>query len=136
VARFAVRTAAAALLASWDAGPGHPGLEDAVEALRRALAGKADQRPRPPREARAPRMPREGTKQAMVLALLRRPDGATVAQIVEATGWQPHTVRGFFAGLKKRQGIAVAVLERVRQVGPGKAGAKASYTVYRIADAG
>ena len=67
--------------------------------------------------------------------MLRRPEGATVAQIAEATGWAPHTVRGFFAGLKKK-GIEVAVLERVRQVGPNKAGAKGSYSVYRIAGAG
>ncbi len=46
-----------------------------------------------------------------------------------------HTVRGFFAGLKKR-GIEVSVLERIRQVGPNKAGAKGSYTVYRVAEAG
>ena len=64
-----------------------------------------------------PRKPREGTKQQQVLALLRRTEGATVAQIAETTGWQAHTVRGFFAGLKKRQGIAVDAAERVRQVG-------------------
>jgi hypothetical protein len=45
---------------------------------------------------------REGTKQEQVLAMLRRPEGATVAQIAEATGWAQHTVRGFFAGLKRR----------------------------------
>ena len=39
-------------------------------------------------------------------------------------------MRGFFAGLKKK-GVAVAVLERVRQVGPNKAGAKGSYSIYR-----
>ncbi|MCO6414845.1 hypothetical protein JYK14_01465 [Siccirubricoccus sp. KC 17139] len=50
--------------------------------------------------------------------------------------WANHTVRGFFAGLKKRQGISVEVLERVRQVGPNKQGAKGSYTIYRIAEAG
>ena len=60
-----------------------------------------------------------------MLALLRRPEGATIAQSREATGWQQHTVRGFFAGLKKRQGIAVEVLERVRQVGPDKAAPRA-----------
>lgn len=64
-----------------------------------------------------------------MLKLLRRPDGATIAQIVEATGWQQHTVRGFFAGLKKRQGIAVQVMERIRQVGPGKDSAKGSYSI-------
>ena len=61
--------------------------------------------------------------------MLRREEGATVAQICDATGWQQHTVRGFFAGLKKRQGIAVELLERVRQVGAGKDGAKGSYSV-------
>ena len=61
------------------------------------------------------------------------PGGATVAQISETTGWAAHTVRGFFAGLKKK-GVAVAVLERVRQVGPNKAGAKGSYSIYRIVD--
>lgn len=86
-------------------------MEEAVTALRVALAGKAA---RQPREPSGPRKPREGTKQEAVLAMLRRPEGATVAQVIEATGWQPHTVRGFFAGLKARQGIAVAVAERVR----------------------
>jgi len=51
---------------------------------------------------------REGTKQAQLIAMLRRAEGATIAQIVEATGWQPHTVRGAFAGaLKKRLGLNV-----------------------------
>jgi hypothetical protein len=40
-------------------------------------------------------------------------------------------VRGFFAGLKEK-GVEVAVLERVRQVGPNKEGAKGSYTVCRV----
>jgi predicted ArsR family transcriptional regulator len=82
----------------------------------------------------APRKPREGTKQEVVLAMLRRPEGATVAQIAEATGWAQHTVRGFFAGLKKRQGITVENAERIRQVGPNKQGAKGSYTVDRVAE--
>jgi hypothetical protein len=38
----------------------------------------------------APRKSRDGTKQAQLIAMLRRPEGATIAQIVEATGWQPH----------------------------------------------
>jgi hypothetical protein len=45
----------------------------------------------------------------------------------------PHTVRSFFAGLKKRQDIGVQVLEHVRQVGPNKEGASGFYTVYHIA---
>lgn len=40
--------------------------------------------------------------------MLRRPEGATVSQVMEATGWLPHTVRGTFAGaLKKRLGLNV-----------------------------
>jgi hypothetical protein len=54
--------------------------------------------------------------------------------MAEAMGWAPHTVRGFLAGLAKK-GIAVEVLERVRQVGPNKAGTKGSFTVYRVVEA-
>jgi predicted ArsR family transcriptional regulator len=100
-----------------------------MEALRVLLAGKAA---RTPRDANAPRKPREGTKQEQVLAMLRRPEGATVARIAEATDWAQHTVRGFFSGLKKK-GISVTVLERIRQVGPNMEGARGSYTVYRAA---
>lgn len=50
----------------------------------------------------------KGTKQGQVLALLRRPSGASVAEIVEITDWQPHSVRGFMSGaLKKRLQIDV-----------------------------
>jgi len=69
-----------------------------------------------------------------VLALLRREEGASIVQICEATGWQQHTVRGFFAALKKRQGIEVKVLERIRMVGPNREGARGSHTIYRIAE--
>jgi hypothetical protein len=103
-------------------------LEGPMAALRAALAGTTRTR----REPGTPRTPRAGTKQEAVLALLRRPEGATIAQIIDATGWQSHTVRGFLAGLK-RKGITVEVLERVRQVGPNKEGAKGSYSVYRVA---
>jgi len=42
------------------------------------------------------------------VATIRRPEGATIDEIVAATGWQPHTVRGAFAGaLKKRLGLTV-----------------------------
>jgi hypothetical protein len=106
------------VLAAWDASPAQDATDNpisrTIDALRAALAGKP---PRAAREPGAPRNPREG---------------ATTAQICKATGWQGHTVRGFFAGLKKRQGIEVQVLERVRQVGPNKEGARGSYTVYHL----
>jgi hypothetical protein len=131
--RASLRDAAAAVLAAWDASPAQDATDNpisrAIEALRAVLAGKPA---RATREPGAPRKPREGTKQETVLAMLRREEGATIAQICEATGWQQHTVRGFFAGLKKRQGIEVQVLERVRQVGPNKEGARGSYTIYHL----
>jgi Protein of unknown function (DUF3489) len=76
--------------------------------------------------------PRPGTKQARMIELLKRPDGATVEQIAAATGWQHHTVRGAISGaLKKKLGLTVEAT-RTREVGPEKTGAKGSSTVYRI----
>ena len=126
-----LRNAAAALLEEWDDRDNNQyGLPEAIERLRAALAAKPG---RPARDPSAPRKPREGTKQQAVLAMLRRDEGATVAQIAEATGWATHTVRGFLAGLKKK-GFQVATLERVRMVGPNKEGAKGSYTIYAITE--
>jgi hypothetical protein len=51
--------------------------------------------------------PREGTKTAQVLAMLQRKNGATLAEIMERTGWQRHTVRGFMAGAMKKAGYTV-----------------------------
>ncbi len=51
---------------------------------------------------------REGSKQAQLIAMLQGADGATVAEIAAAFGWQPHTVRGAIAGaLKKKLGLDV-----------------------------
>ena len=127
-----LRVAAERILAIWDDDAHRVGdmicaLDVPMEALRAALAAKPG---RQRREPGAPRKPREGTKQDAVLATLRRDKGATIAQICEVTAWQQHTARGFLAALKKK-GIAVTVLERVRQVGPGKEGARGSYSVYR-----
>ncbi|MDX2202912.1 MAG: DUF3489 domain-containing protein [Hyphomicrobiaceae bacterium] len=133
--RTSLRDTAAAILAAWDdeanrAGDMIGALDAPMEALRTLLAGKPA---RVAREPGAARKPREGTKQEQVLAMLRRPEGATVAQIAEATGWAQHTVRGFFAGLKKK-GHAVEVKSRERMVGPNKTGAKGSFTVYALAE--
>jgi len=68
-----------------------PEMEAAVEAAENSLGIKA------------PRRARENSKQALVISMLRRPEGATIAQICEATGWQAHTVRGTFAGTLKKK---------------------------------
>ena len=47
-------------------------------------------------------MPREGSKLAAVVDLLRREDGATVEQLGDTTGWLPHTTRAALTGLRKR----------------------------------
>lgn len=49
------------------------------------------------------------SKQAVLISLMRRRDGATIAQLCEATGWQAHTVRGALSGtLKKRLGLKIS----------------------------
>jgi hypothetical protein len=63
-----------------------------------------------PAPATAPRerKTREGTKQALVIEMLRRPEGATIAEIVDATDWLAHTIRGAMAGsLKKKLGLTI-----------------------------
>jgi hypothetical protein len=131
--RTSLRDAAAAVLAAWDDEASRAtdmitAFDVPMEALRTLLAGKPA---RTPRESGAPRKPWQGTKQAQVLAMLRRPEGATVAQIAEATGWAQHTFRGFCAGLKKK-GHAVEVKSRERVVGPNKRGAKGSFTICHL----
>jgi Protein of unknown function (DUF3489) len=88
---------------------------------------------RPGKDAPADKpAPRAGTKQAQMIEMLKRPEGATVEQIAEATGWQHHTIRGAISGaLKKKLGLTVEAT-RTREVGPNKTGAKGSSTVYRI----
>ena len=56
---------------------------------------------------------RDGSKKAIVLGLLQRPDGATLKDIVDATGWQAHSVRGFISGsLGKKMGLKVESAKR------------------------
>jgi hypothetical protein len=45
---------------------------------------------------------RQGTKSALLLSLLVRPEGATIAQVVQSTGWLPHSARAALTGLKKK----------------------------------
>ncbi len=76
-----------------------------------------------PKGRTSPPAVRPGTKQALMIDLLKHKKGATIAEIVAATGWQPHSVRGAISGaLKKKLGLAVTS----EKVGDGS-------RVYRIA---
>ena len=66
-----------------------------VQALDTVIAG-AEQVDTPPRR-------RENSKQAQVIALLKRPEGATIAQIMDVTGWQAHSIRGLLTAQLKKQ---------------------------------
>src|ERR1700752_1878613 len=65
--------------------------------------------PEPQSDAKRP------SKQGEVIAMLRRPEGATVDEVATAMGWQRHTVRGLFSGtLKKKLGLALASAQEER----------------------
>ncbi|MCW5982439.1 MAG: DUF3489 domain-containing protein [Bryobacteraceae bacterium] len=69
---------------------------------------KASKKAKPKKEAAAPKTAREGSKTTAVLDLIRRPDGATLSEIMAATGWQKHSVRGFISGaVGKKMGLTV-----------------------------
>jgi hypothetical protein len=79
------------------------GIEPVVVKTTAAIRTHAAQPPAPKRPT-----PRTGTKQAMLIEMLQRPEGATMEQIIGATGWQAHTARGTMSGaLRKKLGLVV-----------------------------
>jgi Protein of unknown function (DUF3489) len=59
--------------------------------------------------------PTRPSKQDVVIAMLRQPEGATVDEVASVTGWQRHTVRGVFSGtLKKKLGLSLASAQEER----------------------
>ena len=59
-------------------------------------------------EVAKPKAVRDGSKTAKILDLLRRPSGATSKELMKATGWLPHSVRGFLSGtVGKKMGLTI-----------------------------
>jgi hypothetical protein len=79
------------------------------EARKKAKAAKkAPQGAKKAARAAKPNESREGGKAAAILELLRRPGGATAKELMKATGWQPHSVRGFLSGtLRNKKGLDI-----------------------------
>jgi hypothetical protein len=79
----------------------------------------------------APHRKRGDSKQDHVIGLLRAPSGVTIEKITQATGWQAHSVRGFFAGVvRKKLGLTLQSEktngERVYRIAAGSAGAQSA----------
>ncbi len=86
-----------------DAGPLVIGIETVVMKTRVVRHGGANA----PHEVKHPTM-RTGTKQALLISMLQRPEGTTMKEIIAATGWQAHSARGALSGaLGKKLGLVV-----------------------------
>jgi len=75
-------------------------------------APKAKGPKKAPKRAKVAGTARDGSKAAAVIDLLKRPDGASMKELIKATGWQPHSVRGFLSGaIRKKMGMMVTSIK-------------------------
>ncbi len=82
----------------------------APKGQKRAKAAKKGVKPATTKETTAPRAESKGAK---ILALIRRPKGATLAELAKLTGWQNHSIRGYLSGtVGKKMGITVESTKR------------------------
>src|SRR5258707_8218150 len=71
-------------------------------------ATPAKKAPKAPKGEKKSGAARDGSKAAKILELLKRPGGATSKELMKATGWQPHSIRGFLSGtIGKKMGLTV-----------------------------
>jgi uncharacterized protein DUF3489 len=80
-----------------------------VAPKRAKSAPKAKASKKAPKDGGKAGSARDGSKAAKILDLLKRPEGASMKDLLKATGWQPHSVRGFLSGaIRKKMGMTVA----------------------------